>query len=132
MRKSLIFALIPLAVLAIACGSGSGEKDTAGPGVEATAKAAVPADDGKHTIVLEITGAKKADVTYGVDADTSQDNGAKVPWKKTIKQKDYFSITVLAQNKGSGTIKCKITVDGEVVKENEAKGQYAIVTCNAT
>jgi len=130
----LVPALVAAAVTAIACGaSPSSGGNPNGPGVDT-------GDDSpaatSHTIVLQVTGAKgvsKADITYGVDVDTSQDNGAKVPWKKTIKADDYFAISILAQNMSSSTatITCQITVDGKVVKKNSSKGEYAIATCTA-
>lgn len=122
--KLTIVALTALAATAIACGSGS--SDTAGPGAQDKAAAA-----GAKTVVLEVTGAKSADITYGLGADQSQDQGAKVPWKKELKSSDALLIaTVVAQNKGGGTIACKITVDGKVVKENKSTGQYSVVTCS--
>jgi hypothetical protein len=135
-RKIVTFALVVLASTALACGAGSDDADdTAGPGAQAQGGGALSspeaAADG-HTVVLEVTGAKKADITYGLGADQSQEQGAKVPWKKTLTSKEDFLIpTVVAQNKGSGTITCRITVDGKLAKENKSKGQYAVVTCTA-
>ncbi len=128
MRKTTIALLTACAATAIAC-SSAGE-DTTGPGAQGGGNTE-KASTGKK-IVLEVTGAKKADITYGLNADQSQDNGAKVPWKKELTSAESLTIaTVVAQNKGSGEIACKITVDGKVVKENKSKGQYAVVTCNA-
>jgi hypothetical protein len=126
-NKALIALLAATAGIAIACSSGG--SDTAGPGVQTTADG--KPDSGKKTIILEVTGVKSADITYGLNADTSQANGAKVPWKKTMTSSEALTIaSVSAQNKGSGTIKCKITVDGKVVKENQSEGEYSIVTCS--
>lgn len=131
-RMTLV-AVAALAVVGIACGSGGG--DTAGPGAQdndGSPAAAVGAKEGEHTIVLEVTGAKAADITYGLGADQSQEQGAKVPWKKTLKSSEALIIaTVLAQNKGTGAIGCKITIDGKLAKENTSKGQYALVSCTS-
>ncbi|WIN00368.1 MmpS family transport accessory protein [Actinoplanes oblitus] len=125
-NKSFIAALAVTAAIGIACSSGGA--DTAGPGAQDTAADGSAAK--KKSIVLEVTGAKKADITYGLNSDQSQDNGVKVPWKKTMSSGEAMIVaTVLAQNKGAGTIKCRITVDGKVVKENASKGEYAVVTC---
>ena len=127
--------LVLCAAVAIACSSGgSGEKDPAGPGDQGASADATTAaakdEEGAKTIVLKVTGAKKADVTYGLNADQSQDLDAKVPWTKTMKSSEALTIaTVSAQNKGSGTIKCEVTVNGKVVKTNSSKGEYAIATC---
>ncbi|QOC95103.1 hypothetical protein D0Q02_07695 [Micromonospora craniellae] len=119
--------------MAIACGAG--ESDTAGPGAQDQAAGAVDKGSGKKgekEIILEVTGPKTADVTYGLGADQSQDNGAKLPWKKKLTSTETIIIpTVVAQSKGSSKIECKITIDGEVVKENASEGQFAVVTCTA-
>ncbi|MFY1669480.1 MmpS family transport accessory protein [Plantactinospora sp. WMMB334] len=118
--------LTVVAVTLLACGSGGG--DTLGPGAQGGDSA--PAK-GEKKILLEVTGAKSADITYGLGTDQSQEQGAKVPWKKELTSSEALLIvTLLAQNKGSGTIGCKITIDGEVVKENTSKGEFAVVTCN--
>lgn len=129
MRKIYAIAAALAAVTAIAC-SSAGE-DTAGPGAQGgeTEKAST----GKK-IVMEVTASKskKASVTYGLNADQSQDNEAKLPWKKELSSAEALTIvSVVAQNSGSGEISCKITVDGKVVKENKSKGEYAVVTCSA-
>ncbi|PZG14794.1 hypothetical protein C1I95_21000 [Micromonospora craterilacus] len=123
--------------MAIACGAG--ESDTAGPGAQDQAAGAAEKGGEKKSdkkggkkIVLEVTGPKTADVTYGLNADQSQANGAKLPWKKELTSKETIVIpTIVAQSKGSGKIKCKITIDGEVVKENASEGEFAVVTCTA-
>ena len=129
MRKTTIALLAATAVTAIAC-SSAGE-DTAGPGAQGadTEKASA----GKK-IVMEVTASKskKASVTYGLNADQSQDNEAKLPWKKELSTAEALTIvTVVAQNSAGGEISCKISVDGRVVKENKSKGEYAVVTCSA-
>lgn len=88
-------------------------------------------------VKYEVMGGQGADITFSTDGggEVSQENGAKTPWSKTVKIKgDPFlnTYSVLAQNKGGGTIRCKITVDGEVVKENQSKGQFAIADCTHT
>jgi hypothetical protein len=89
------------------------------------------------TVKYEVTGGQGADVTYSKNGSgqTSQDNGAKTPWSKTVKIKGDPSLdtyTVLAQNSGTGEIGCKISVDGKVVNENSSKGQFAVVDCTYT
>ena len=124
--KMTVAGLAALALLAVACGSG--DKDTAGPGAQGGGSAA---KSGK-TIVLEVTGPKSADITYGLGTDQSQEAGAALPWKKELTTREsVLVVTVLAQNKGTGDISCKITVDGKVAKENKSSGQFSIVTCTA-
>lgn len=125
-RRTIALLATPAIVLTIACGTG-GVDDTKGPG------AAQPASGGAHTIVLDVTGPTAADITYGTGTDQSQDNGAKVPWQKTLSFANLpFATTIVAQSKGNGAINCKITIDGSVVKENTSTGQYAVVTCSTS
>jgi hypothetical protein len=128
MRKTYAIAAALAAMTAIACGSAG--EDTAGPGAQGEPE---KASAGKK-IVMEVTASKskKASVTYGLNADQSQDNEAKLPWKKELTSAEALTIaSLVAQNSGSGEISCKISVDGKVVKENKSKGEYAVVTCSA-
>jgi flagellar basal body-associated protein FliL len=125
----LVIALCLVGGIAAAALSSSGG-DTTGPGASNAADSVAKA--GTKTIVMEITGPKKADVTYQLNADQSQANGAKLPWKKTMTSKEALTIAVLtAQNAGSGKITCTISVGGKVVKTNTSEGQYSVVTCEA-
>ena len=84
------------------------------------------------TIVMNVTGTLRADITYSLNADQAQENNASIPWRKTLtSDKAFTTVSVLAQNKYGGTIACQIIMNGEVVKENESSGEYAIVTCTA-
>jgi len=125
MRKATIALLCAGAPIAIACSSGG---STTGPGAQDNSTTA----SGKKTIILEVKGPAKADITYGLGTDTSQANGAKLPWKKTLtaSSSDVLNIAqVSAQNSASGTITCTITVNGKIVKTNKSEGQFAIVDC---
>jgi len=86
--------------------------------------------DGKHVVVYTISGsATKGLVTWMTPSGISQANGAKLPWTKTISMGDGASLSVSAQNAAGGTIKCTISVDGEVVKSGSSSGSYAIASC---
>jgi hypothetical protein len=143
MRKKL-FTAVPLALLAataIACSSG-GSGTTKGPGADddgPTAaqheKSATKHTASGHTIVFQVTGdgvSKANNITYGIGANQSQDNGAALPWKKKSHSDDSVLLLGLsAQSDGtSGAISCTISVDGKVVVTNTSRGQYAVVTCN--
>lgn len=130
-NKTIIGTLAAGAIIAIGCSSGGADTaDTVGPGAQG---AGAPANGSKRTIILEVAGAKKADITYGLGVDTSQDGGAKLPWKKTLTSSETLLIAqVSAQNAGGGEITCKITVDGKVVKTNKSTGEYSIVDCTAS
>lgn len=97
-----------------------------------------PADDAAaqtRTVVYEVTGSGKAlSITYTTDGMTSmeQQQNAALPFSKEISMPaEAFQVfSVSAQNSGSGTISCKITVDGKVLKEASSNGQYSVVMCN--
>jgi hypothetical protein len=40
-----------------------------------------------------------------------------------------LSTTVTAQNKSSGEIRSRITVDGKVIKQVASSGQFTVVSC---
>lgn len=113
----------PTATAAPAAGATPAEKTT-------TTKAA-PA---RKTVVYEVTSdsGTATNVTYfGENAQQSQATDVALPWKS--KEFDSKKVTikgVTAQNGGSGSISCKIIVDGKVEAENSSEGQYAVVSCN--
>jgi hypothetical protein len=121
--KMMIGAIVAAALVALGCGVGD---DTSGGG-------GLNLGGAEKSIVLEVTGAdgaEQADITFGVGASQSQENGSALPWKKELTEDGALIIaTVLAQNKGGGAISCRITIDGEVVKEATSTGEYAVVTC---
>lgn len=93
-------------------------------------------DDGKdgHKVVYEVAAdSGAASITY-----MSEDNSIKqieevtLPWRLELTNDASFpTYSVLAQNKGSGNITCRITVDGEKKDEQSASGEYQIANCNA-
>ena len=136
MRKLPIAAVTLTALFGIACGAGGA--DTKGPGAQGDTEASTPADRkaaGTKTITFEVTGGGKADITYQVTSDQSQDNGAALPWSKTVTSKEALLVPTLVASSRSesdnSSIRCKITVGGKVVKENASKGAYATVSCTA-
>lgn len=86
-----------------------------------------------HTVVLEVagTGVKKADVTYDRGEDRTEDQGADLPWRRTVTTVSLDGISVVAQNTGdAGRLTCTITVDGRVRKEVTVEGEFALVACD--
>lgn len=129
MRRGTIALLATSALITtLACGAGN-DGDTEGPGAAQPGSGAAAKG---HTIILDVTGPASADITYGTNADQSQEQGAKLPWRKEIPATDLpFATSLLAQSKGTGEIVCTITIDGKVAKTNKSTGQYAVVTCTA-
>lgn len=131
-NKTAIAGIAIAALVALGCSAGEDDKQTSGPGAQPQPTETGKAPKGRK-VVIEVAGAKRAsNITYLLDGDTSQDNGVKLPWKKTLVSTDALMIVAVnAQNAGGGKITCKITVDGKVVKQNASTGEYAIVDCNA-
>lgn len=139
MRTKLLIG-IPTAILALftlAC-SGGGSESTKGPGVEdsgsRSAHGSSASTEAGRQITFEVTGSgvsTAGSITYDLGANQSQDNGAKLPWsKKTRSTEDFLVLSLVAQSGGdSGSITCRISVDGKVVVENTSRGAYAVVTC---
>lgn len=101
------------------------------PAPTKAAKPKLPA--GTHQIVYKVAGsASKAMVTYSTPSGQEQQNGARLPWRRSFKAKDFSVLSVTAQNSGSGTITCEIDVDGKRVKASKSSGAYAVVSCDAS
>lgn len=140
LRNPRIIAVVigvPLLVATLACG---GTSDSRGPGLTSDKGSAAPAGktDAKkdHQITYEVAGTAGSanNISYGIGGNMSQANGTKLPWTKQAASADSFLILSLtAQSAGSsGTITCKVTVDGKVIAENSSEGQYAVVSCSGT
>jgi hypothetical protein len=133
--------LIALAVLLVAGCTPVDDSDpnlasppaTDSSGAAPKAKAAKPKlPNGQHQIVYRVGGtATKALITYTTPSGQEQQNGAHVPWKRSLKAKDFSMLSVTAQNSGGGTITCEIDVDGQVKKRSKSSGAYAVVSCDA-
>lgn len=68
----------------------------------------------------------------GKGMSMAQVSSAQLPWRTEVQASDAFVPTLSAQNAGSGTITCRITVDGTVVSEVTSQGAYAMAMCADT
>lgn len=131
MRSKTLAAILAVPLVAATLACGGTPKDPRGPGV-------TDSQTGKseRTVVFEVAGTtgSASNISYGMGANLSQDNGQKLPWRKESKSTDALLLTSLSAQSagGSGTITCKITVDGALVAENTSQGQYAVVTCSGS
>ena len=93
--------------------------------------APTPASD---TVAYTVTGHRAGTITYqNGDGNASQvTDTTKLPWTVsfTVPAGTEGFLYVSAQNAGSGTIGCSISVNGQVVKQNSSTGMYAIVECS--
>jgi hypothetical protein len=88
-----------------------------------------------HSVSYELLGDHGVrNVTYVAQgAAIAQERDAATPWSKSFQRSgveggtEFYSVA--AQNTGSGTLRCRIILDGQVVSENTVSGDRAIVTC---
>ena len=80
--------------------------------------------------IIESTN-RRYDITYNnQDGNTEQMDVSSVTWnKKMVTTSGYFAY-ISAQVDGSGTITCKIKLNGIVVEQATSKGEYVIATCS--
>ncbi len=111
-----------------AAGGGSAGGAAEAPAAESTGITyEVTTSDGKGTALVTYTSDK--------NMNTSQENGAKLPWKKTVDLgTSIFSATSLVAQAGQGvdSISCKISDGDRVISENTSTGQFAVVTCSGS
>jgi hypothetical protein len=85
-------------------------------------------------VIYTVTGKRAGTITYqNAAGDASQVTGTtKLPWTLGFAEPSGAEglLYVSAQNAGSGTIGCSISINGTVVKQNTSTGTYAIVECS--
>lgn len=101
----------------------------------------VPVRQAASTVLYEVEGsATSVSITVETPTGTSQAKERAVPLTTedstvgnrglSFQFKSGAFVYISAQNEGeTGTVICRITVDGVVVSENTADGAYAIATC---
>ncbi|MWA05235.1 protein kinase [Actinomadura sp. LD22] len=124
-----------LAVIVLPSGGGTGaEREPADPAVPAATTSSVPATPSTpavHKIVYKVTGSVSPLSVMVMPPDGGMTNQTvKPPWTATYKASRFTFLSV-GGNTGikSGTIHCSITLDGKVIQERSAEGQFASVNC---
>lgn len=88
-----------------------------------------------HVVYSVSDAASASTITYSTNGmgRSSQANGVGLPWSKAldIDRDGLNSYSLIAQNSGSGTITCSISIDGRVVDTESSSGPYAVVTCSS-
>ncbi|WP_226366441.1 MmpS family transport accessory protein [Pseudonocardia sp. ICBG162] len=102
------------------------------PGVvPATEVAAAPTTSAAAQITYEVTGSGSGvTITFGRGTSVAQVSGADLPWERTAPaagEPTDYSVTAAG---GSGELSCRILVDGAVISEESADGDYSAVSCN--
>lgn len=90
-----------------------------------------------HSVVYELSGAKGAqNVTYVAQgSELMQKTEVTLPWSTVFDRAsqeghdEFYSVS--AQGSGSGALRCRILVDGEVVSDRTAPAAGAPVTCTS-
>lgn len=86
----------------------------------------------QRTVTYSVSGtATRAFITY-INQDGGTEQGDfDLPFKLEYPFKPGMVLSIVAQNKNdTGSISCKILVDGEVKKESNSSGAYVIATCS--
>lgn len=138
--RRLLIAGAVLVLGVIGLGALNANKSSTGSSTGSTAVA--PALSSTVQVLYEVEGtATGANLTLESGTGTVQLNDKAVPLgnKTSGKRGITYPMTrghfvyLSAQNKGSsGTITCRITVDGVVVSTNTSSGGYAIASCSGT
>jgi hypothetical protein len=128
----ILAGLFVLMAACIAAGTTSTQPTSAPGGAPApSAPAEEPAAD-QAVVVYEVTGSKASNITTDRAGSVSQQASIGLPWRKEITLDRGVAIgTLSAQNAGSGSITCKITVDGQVFGQAKSSGQFSVVSCSA-
>ena len=127
----MVLPLVGVGALVVVISAAGGGQQASGNGP------AAEADQGR-TVVYEVTGDGRAMITHATDASGSMAQSTQeLPYSSEVSYPDAFApLTVSATRSldgGTGSLGCRITVDGEVVTENHSDGgPYASVTCNGT
>ncbi|MFJ9363521.1 MmpS family transport accessory protein [Nocardia sp. NPDC101769] len=101
-----------------------------------SAGAGISGADDSHQVLYEVWGSpgtSTAAVTYlGDNYNVLQDTNVALPWSKTITSSSSIPAwNMNVQNTASsGSISCRITVDGVVKDEETANGFAAIAECS--
>lgn len=90
-----------------------------------------------HTVVYEITGpgGKSPEIRFTTEGvnNSEQAEAVDLPWRRelTIPSGPGLSVAQVMATNGQGeSISCTITVNGHVVANNTAQGEYSTVSCS--
>lgn len=106
--------------------------DVAPPTTIPPLTAQAPVSAGKTITYEVISDATLQSVTYfdANDAEKQQTDVA-APWSLTVTNTSTYVIAGLGAQTNGQSVTCRITVDGQVVDQKTATGQYAVVNCTA-
>jgi hypothetical protein len=122
-HTTLAAATAGAALLLAGCASGAGPQQAAA--------AAPPSPAASHhraarPVVTYIVTGSPADVTYGPSGSNHQGS---VPLHVTRRLRNPIFYAITVQLSGSGSVTCKIKVNGKVISRAQASGAYQIASC---
>ncbi|MFB4297067.1 serine/threonine-protein kinase [Actinomadura sp. NTSP31] len=132
---AIVVAAVALAVLS---GPPDGGGVSAGSGRSSPVATALttsaspsPTEPAVHKIVYKVTGSVSplSVMIFPPDGGMTRES-VKPPWSKKY-EATRFTFLSIGGNTGieAGTVHCSISVDGKVIQERSAKGQFASVSC---
>ncbi len=85
-----------------------------------------------HAIRFEVDGtAAQIGVTYRNATGALEQRDIQGPWSMELQAKTGTLLTLRAVNKtNTGTVYCRILIDGQVFKEGESSGAFKVVDCS--
>ncbi|SCF15629.1 MmpS family transport accessory protein [Micromonospora mirobrigensis] len=94
---------------------------------------AAPSGSAAHTVVFELTGEGPASVLYWVEGGTPQNvETRRLPWRAELGAAAGVGATMLAsRERGGGTIRCRLLVDGVERARDTAGGAVPVADCSA-
>jgi hypothetical protein len=94
----------------------------------------LPGSGKKITVVYEVSGDGPVDIIYSekLGEQPKRISDAKLPWKFTTTMEGTALIAVTAFRSGtdSGTVSCRVTVDGDEVAQRTREGSFASASCS--
>ena len=87
-----------------------------------------------YTVDYEVTGtAKDGSFTWQNETGGTEQGDYKVPFKKTFKAEYGQFVYISVQNNyKTGSVTCKIIVNGKEFKSSTSEGAYKIATCSGS
>lgn len=107
---------------------------TTAPAPPTDEPATSPAPGGGALITYEVTGDGPATITYlrgGADG-TKRVPGATLPWRAQVresKQSYLVSLLAIRSDSATGSLTCRVLVNGKEVSKRTAKGAFTTVAC---
>ena len=133
-RKSSPLVPILLALIAVAClvfVAVSLSQNTGSTPAQ-PARQAVPQQPAQMTVVYEVVGtASGASLTWYNEQGGTEQGDYQIPFRKVLTFRPGQFATLSAQNLGeSGSVTCRISVNGKTWKESTSEGAYKIASCS--